>query len=121
MLTRIPSGASDCARFLLRLVIAAFDAVYATRLGDWRRVEWAETFTIRAHAAARSSGSAARTQRTALERADVERREPLVVVEVLEALDADLDRARPRSTSACTSPQRSAQLVERGVDLVAAA
>ena len=32
---------------------------------DWRLVEWADTFTTLAHSAARNSGSAARTQRTA--------------------------------------------------------
>jgi hypothetical protein len=34
--TRIPAGASASERFLLRLVSAAFDAVYATSSGDWR-------------------------------------------------------------------------------------
>src|SRR5260221_12290002 len=66
VLTRIPAGASASERFLLRLVSAAFDAVYATSSGDWRRVEWAEMFTIRAHGARLSRGSAARTHRIAL-------------------------------------------------------
>src|SRR5437879_12135502 len=63
--TRIPSGASDCERFLLKLVSAAFAAVYATKPVDCRFVEWADTLTMRAHSAARSSGRAPRTQRTA--------------------------------------------------------
>src|SRR5258708_13370787 len=66
VLTRIPAGASASERFLLRLVSAAFDAVYATSSGDWRRVEWAEMFTIRAPGARLSRGSAARTHRLAL-------------------------------------------------------
>jgi hypothetical protein len=51
---------------LLRLVRAALAAVYATMLADWRLVEWAEMFTMRAHDAERRSGSAARTHRAAL-------------------------------------------------------
>src|SRR5258708_13789019 len=65
VLTRIPAGASASERFLLRLVSAAFDAVYATSSGDWRRVEWAEMFTIRAHGARLSRGSAAPPPRIA--------------------------------------------------------
>src|SRR5439155_10362853 len=64
--TRISSGASESDRFLLTLVIAAFDAVYATSPGDCRFVECAEMLTIRAHSAARSIGRQARTQRTGL-------------------------------------------------------
>src|SRR6266436_5072153 len=64
--TRISSGASDSDRFLLMLVIAAFDAVYATSPGDWRFVEWAETLTIRPQSAARNIGRHARVHRTAL-------------------------------------------------------
>src|SRR5206468_11310354 len=45
------------------LVSADFAAVYATISGLWRRVECAETFTIRAQAAFRNSGSAVRTVR----------------------------------------------------------
>src|SRR6266700_4967406 len=63
VLTRISSFARDCERFFVTLVTIAFAAVYATRAGVWRFVEIAETFTIRAHSAARSNGSAARTQR----------------------------------------------------------
>src|SRR3954452_19160072 len=66
VLTRMPSGASDCDRFLLILVMAALAAVYATNDGDCRFVEWADTLTILAQSAFRSSGRAARTQRTAL-------------------------------------------------------
>ena len=94
--TRMPSAASDSDRFFVMLVSAAFDAVYATRSGDCRLVEWADTFTMRAHvggAQQRQRGPHA-TRRA--ERPDVERRHPLVVVEVLEPADADLDRARPR-------------------------
>ena len=65
VLTRMPSGASELARFFDTLDSAAFDAVYATSKGLWRWIEWAEKLTIRAHSAARSSGRAARTQRTA--------------------------------------------------------
>src|SRR5260370_42683742 len=66
VLTRIPAGASASERFLLRLVSAAFDAVYATSSGDWRRGGGAGMFTIRAHGARLSRGSAARTHRLAL-------------------------------------------------------
>src|SRR5579864_4174140 len=65
VLTRMPSGARDRARFLDTLVKAALEAVYAGRITLWRWVECAERFTIRAHGARRSRGRAARTQRTA--------------------------------------------------------
>ena len=45
----MPSGASAWERFFVRLVRAALAAVYATRPGLCRRVEWAETLTIRAN------------------------------------------------------------------------
>ena len=66
MFTKIPSAAREPERFLLRLVRAALAAVYATMLDDWRLVEWAEMFTMRAHDAERRRGSVARTHRAAL-------------------------------------------------------
>src|ERR1700722_2648611 len=63
-LTRISSLASSSDKFLETLVNAALAAVYAGRMTLWRCVECAEKLTIRAHSAFRSSGRAARTQRT---------------------------------------------------------
>ena len=62
----MPSGASDWDRFFVRLLRAALVAVYATRSGLCRLVEWAETLTILANDPRRSRGSARRTVRTAL-------------------------------------------------------
>src|SRR5262245_11616423 len=59
------SGASVLARFFEMLVSADFAAVYETNPGACRFVECAETLTMRAQAAFRRSGSAARMQRTA--------------------------------------------------------
>src|ERR1700727_88269 len=64
--TRMPSLASDCDRFLVRLLRAALAAVYATRSGLCRFVEWAETLTTLANAPRRSNGRERRTVRTAL-------------------------------------------------------
>src|SRR5438552_13032277 len=56
-LFRSSSGASSAERFLLTLVIAAFEAVYAMSPGVCRLVECADTITIRPHSAARSMRS----------------------------------------------------------------
>src|SRR5882757_2216361 len=63
-LTRISSLASSSDKFLETLVNAALAAVYAGRITLFHCVETAEKLTIRAHSALRSSGRAARTQRT---------------------------------------------------------
>src|ERR1700677_2931211 len=64
--TRMPSEASDCDRFFVRLLKAALAAVYATRSGLCRFVEWAETLTTLANEPRRSKGSERRTGRTPL-------------------------------------------------------
>ena len=63
-LTRISSLASSSDRFFETLVSIDLAAVYAGSMTLCRCVECAEKLTIRAHCALRSSGSAARTQRT---------------------------------------------------------
>jgi len=83
--TKIPSAAREPERFLLRLVRAALAAVYATMLADWRLVEWAEMFTMRAHDAERRSGSAARTHRAVFEQPDTD-------VDWPRGIDEDVER-----------------------------
>ena len=103
VLTRIPSGASDFARFFVMLVRAAFDAVYATIMGLWRWMECAEILTMRAHSPLRNNGRAARTVRTAV-------RVPVSNTPTQPSSSRSSKRAAPGPmvlTRTLSSPQRS--------------
>ncbi len=114
----MPSAASDRERFFVRLVRAAFDAVYAMSSADCRLVECAETLTMRAHSAARQERERGSHTSRRGERADVERCHPLRVVELLESANADVDRAGGVHQHIALAPS-SGDLGERGIDLFA--
>ena len=97
------------------LVIAAFDAVYATSSGDCRFVECADTLTIRAHSARSAAAERGADAADRAERPDVEGRDPLR--RRRGPRTSPLPAGGPAAfTSVLTRPQRSIDRRERGVD-----